>query len=177
MPVVFLLDCECGLDAPSGWSHSNKLAYDEIKSEIEEIRLIAGRRMGLGDVSNSVVPKICIVGPPSSHAADGKPRSTTDGADISVLYLTPHAPHATVAVTGALCTLVASYTPGTVPHMCATPRKSSSKKNSEFGVGHPGGVLALEAIMKEHMDIAVGGRLVRTARTIFEGSLDVWVDE
>ena len=58
---------------------------------IEKIRLEAGRRMGLGDVAESVVPKVGILAPPRR------------GGAVYSCYLTPHHVHAAHAVTGAIC--------------------------------------------------------------------------
>ncbi|MBX9594832.1 MAG: 4-oxalomesaconate tautomerase, partial [Roseomonas sp.] len=52
-----------------------------LRGRLEALRLEAGRRMGLGDVSDSVVPKPALVGPSSQ------------GADLAARYFTPHACH------------------------------------------------------------------------------------
>src|SRR3546814_21064461 len=58
---------------------------------IEKIRRIAGEMMGLGDVSEKVVPKVILL---------AKPRH---GGTITPRYFVPHKTHAAHAVTGAIC--------------------------------------------------------------------------
>ncbi|MDE1949902.1 MAG: 4-oxalomesaconate tautomerase, partial [Burkholderiales bacterium] len=69
---------------------------------LETLRLQAGRMMGLGDVSTSVVPKPVLV-------------SAGENADsITSRYFTPRRCHASHAVTGALGVASAFALPGTV---------------------------------------------------------------
>jgi len=68
--------------------------------KIEAIRLEAGRRMGMGDVSRLVVPKPVLVSRPAK------------GGNIASRYFTPHACHRSHAVTGALAVATAAVLPG-----------------------------------------------------------------
>lgn len=60
VPVVFIRQVDVGItgDEPPVVLNSNAALLDRL----ERIRLEAGRRMGLGDVSGSVVPKISLIG-------------------------------------------------------------------------------------------------------------------
>ena len=81
---------------------------------LEELRLQAGRMMGLGDVSNSVVPKPVLV-------------SAGEGADsITSRYFTPRRCHASHAVTGAIGVASAFALPGTVASGATSPAGTRS---------------------------------------------------
>ena len=88
MPLVMLRAAELGL---SGRETPAELdASTALLERIERVRRLAGERMGLGDVSNSVVPKPVIV-------------SEGDDADsITSRYFTPRRCHTAHAVTGAI---------------------------------------------------------------------------
>ena len=89
MPVMILAAQSIG---KTGYESAAELDADKAMFErLERIRRIAGERMGLGDVSQKVVPKIILV---------AKPRS---GGTITSRYFVPHRTHAAHAVTGAIC--------------------------------------------------------------------------
>src|SRR6185369_14292822 len=77
-------------------------ANTALLERLEILRLEAGRRMGLGDVSNSVIPKPVLV---SKGEASGS---------ITSRYFTPRKCHASHAVTGAIGVASAFALPGTV---------------------------------------------------------------
>ncbi len=74
----------------------------------EPLRLEAGRRMGLGDVATSVVPKVGLLFP-------------DENATIAVAYLTPWALHQSLAVTGGICIATAVCAHGTIAESLASP--------------------------------------------------------
>ena len=88
MPMVIMRASDLGL---SGYDPDEITDNAMLMRRIEKIRLEAGRRMGLGDVAESVVPKVGILAPPRS------------GGVVYSCYLTPHHVHAAHAVTGAIC--------------------------------------------------------------------------
>ncbi len=71
-------------------------------ARVEAIRMKAGQMMGLGDVSQSVTPKITLLAPPRQ------------GGSISARYFMPWSCHPSMAVTGAQCIAACAITPGTV---------------------------------------------------------------
>ena len=88
MPLMMVRAADLGL---TGRERPAELdANAALLEKIEAMRLEAGRRMGLGDVSGSVVPKPVIV----------SPGDTPDS--IVSRYFTPHRCHASHAVTGAI---------------------------------------------------------------------------
>jgi len=78
--------------------HEAKAALDsdrQLFERVEAIRLEASRRMGLGDATGKVLPKVALLAPPAR------------GGTIASRYLTPWTCHAAHAVTGALCVAAA----------------------------------------------------------------------
>ena len=86
----------------------------DLLARLEPIRLEAGLRMGLGDVSGSVVPKLAIL----SGARHG-------GTITSRYFMNAKRCHKGHAVTGALCIAAACRLPGSVAHDLATPSLTS----------------------------------------------------
>jgi len=123
---------------------------------IERLRRIAGERMGLGDVSGSVVPKPVLV-------------SCSDDPDsITSRYFTPLRCHSSHAVTGAIGVTTAFALPGTVASGRARPQGTH-----RLAVLHPQGRIEVEIEMQGiGDDISVArAALLRTARRIMQGEL------
>jgi len=125
-------------------------------ARIESLRLQAGRLMGLGDVSQSVIPKPVLVSEGDS------PHSVTSR------YFTPHRCHASHAVTGAIGVASAFALPGTVAS--GITREAGRHK---LVVLHPAGQIDLEVeLVGQGNEIEVkGAALVRTARKIMQGEM------
>ncbi len=148
-PVVLLPAAALGADAEAAPARIE--ADRGLMARIEALRLEAGRRMGFGDVRDSVLPKPVLVGP-----------AATTGT-LAARYLTPHAVHASLAVTGAIAIAAAARLPGTVAADCAAAPEGPVR------IAHPAGVLEV-ALALEGETVAWAG-VVRTARRIFEGNL------
>ena len=100
MPVVIARADTFGL---SGYESREALdANRDFFARVESIRIEAGRQMGLGDVTKSVVPKFAILAPPRH------------GGTISARYFMPWNCHPSMAVTGAQCIAGCALAPGTV---------------------------------------------------------------
>ena len=124
--------------------------------KIEAIRLEAGRRMGMGDVSRLVVPKPVLVSRPAR------------GGNITSRYFTPHACHKAHAVTGALAVATAAVLPGTVANRYVEPRGFSG---GVLGIEHPSGRIDVDLVTdcSGAAPVVERASFVRTARRIFEG--------
>ncbi len=131
-------------------------ANTALLARIESLRLQAGRMMGLGDVSQSVIPKPVLVSEGDS------PNSVTSR------YFTPHRCHASHAVTGAIGVASAFALPGTVASGMA--REAGRHK---LVVLHPAGQIDVEVELIGQGDAAEvkGAALVRTARKIMQGEM------
>jgi hypothetical protein len=156
MPMVLVRAAELGLN---GRESPDELdANAALLARLERIRLEAGRRMGLGDVSGSVVPKPVIVSPGD------------DADSITSRYFTPRRCHASHAVTGAIGVATAFVLPGTV---ASTPQPQAGVRM--VSVLHPQGRIAVEVEVDGSGGDArvVRAALIRTARKIFEGELHI----
>lgn len=123
---------------------------------LETLRLEAGRRMGLGDVSNSVIPKPVLV-------SAGELKDS-----ITSRYFTPRKCHSSHAVTGAIGVASAFALPGTV---ASGPAREPGLH--KLVVLHPAGQIDVEVELRGSGGAARVERaaLVRTARKIMQGEL------
>ena len=131
-----------------------------LMQRMESIRLEAGRRMGMGDVSKLVVPKPALVSRPAK------------GGNIASRYFTPHACHKAHAVTGALAVATAVVLPGTVASRFAEPK---GFPGGVLAIEHPSGKIEVDLVTRRNGSAPVVERasFVRTARRIFEGHVYV----
>lgn len=127
-------------------------------ARMEPIRIEAGRRMGLGDVTKSVVPKFGILAPPR------------DGGAISARYFMPWNCHPTMAVTGAQCIASCVLTPGTVADGIAVgPGRSPAVIVIEHASGRIEVTVDFEMKAGELKLRSAG--LIRTARLLARGEV------
>jgi 2-methylaconitate cis-trans-isomerase PrpF len=122
---------------------------------LEQLRREAGRRMGLGDVTGRVIPKVGLL----SRARHG--------GSLTSRYFTPDRCHRSHAVTGALCVAAASRIPGSVAAEMLSPEAGSL-----VTLEHPSGVIQVDLSLDASGQVARAS-LVRTARRIFEGHVIV----
>jgi len=127
-----------------------------LMKELEEIRLEIASRAGMGDVSNSVLPKIGLLSEPQK------------GGHIRSMYFTPKTFHPTHAISGAVCVTAASLCKGTIAsELCS----SYSEDQSEFILEHQAGVVPIELFTTDeglNFKIKSAGTY-RTARKMMEG--------
>lgn len=138
----------------------NKAFFDdnkELMKKLEAIRLEAGLRAGMGDVSESVLPKIGILSSPSDI-----------NHNIRSLYLTPKTLHPSHAVTGAICVGAALKLKGTV---ASEVGKENGQLREFVIIEHIAGVIEVNIEMKntdKGLQLDKAGTL-RTVRKIMEG--------
>lgn len=149
MPMMLLNAADAGLRGDETPAEID--ANRELFARLEEMRLEAGRRMGLGDVAGRVIPKVGLLSPPRK------------GGSITSRYLVPDSCHRSHSATGALCVSAASILPGTVAHRLAV-----IDSGKPVAIEHPSGriEIAMNASPEGTIERA---ELVRTARRIFEG--------
>ncbi len=158
MPVVMARADAFGLTGHETGAEldANRAFFDRM----EEIRLQAGRLMGMGDVAKSVTPKFAIL------AAARK------GGMITVRYFMPWQTHPTLAVTGAQCIAACALAPGSIANgLCDRPNSSPVAMQIE----HPSGMLDITIDFRDGVDgfdVRSAG-LTRTARMIAKGDLYV----
>jgi 4-oxalomesaconate tautomerase len=152
MPVVVLRAADLG---KSGYESPAELDSDkEFKSRLEEVRLLAGERMGLGDVRLKVIPKMTLIAPPRN------------GGDLSTRTFIPHKCHAAIGVLGAVTVGTACVLPGSVASAVVSATEGTVKRLS---VEHPSGEFSLEIEVDDTTSTrrqVIRSSLIRTARAI-----------
>lgn len=157
MPVVVLRAADFG---KSGYEAPAELDADkEFKQRLEQIRILAGERMGLGDVRSKVVPKMTLVAPPRK------------GGDLTTRTFIPHKCHAAIGVLGAVTVGTACVLHDSVASGLFAAREGRVKRLS---VEHPSGEFSLEIEVDETSGAGlkvVRSSLIRTARALFRGDV------
>ncbi len=154
MPVVVLEAASVGR---TGYEPRDVLDKDsELKARLEEIRLEAGRLMGLGDVSSKVVPKMALVAPPAA------------GGHVCTRSFIPHECHASIGVFAAVTVATACVLPGSP---AARVAQIPPGREKTLSVEHPTGEFSvvIEVGGTEASPVVEKAGLLRTARLLFEG--------
>lgn len=152
MPMVLMRAADFG---KRGDESPTALDADrELMSRLEVIRLQAGRAMGLGDVSESVIPKPVLISAPGV------------GGALRVRYFMPHRCHRAMAITGAVGLAIACVEgQGITAEIAEVPGRDGPL---EFE--HPGGRLGVITRWPETQTWP-SCSLVRTARRLFSGTV------
>jgi len=162
MPVVVMRAADLGV---TGYESRDELNGNAaLKRRIESIRLQAGPAMKLGDVTQKVVPKMCLASAPK------------ETGHLNTRFFIPHDCHSAVGVLGAVTAATAAVTPGTVANRVARVPDGARKA---FSVQHPTGeftvVLEMDAARPNEVARA---SLLRTARLMMRGEVlipgDIW---
>lgn len=154
MPVVVL---EAAAVGRTGYETQETLDKDvALKARLEEIRLEAGRLMGLGDVGAKVIPKMALVAPPLA------------GGTLCTRSFIPHTCHASIGVFAAVSVATAAALPGTP---AARVARMPMGRTRLLSIEHPTGALevALEVGGTETQPVVERAGLLRTARLLFDG--------
>jgi 4-oxalomesaconate tautomerase len=155
MPMIMLRAKDLGLTGYEGRAEINE--NKALFARIEPIRREAGRRMGFGDVSEKVIPKVGLLSPPRH------------GGTITSRYLTPHALHAAHAVTGAVCVATACALEGSIAQQVA---KADNANPRTVRIEHPSGQVDVRLqTMGSGPAMQVVAGTLRTARPIMKGTL------
>ena len=164
MPMVMANAIDFGI---KGNETSLQLNSNEsLLKKIEKIRLLAALKMGMGDVSGKVLPKVALLSQP------------LNGGSITSRYFTPNTCHETHAATGTNCIAAACLIPGTI-----ASKISNIKANGEdrILVEHPLGTIdcIVETSKTEQTtsnDYIISCGVYRTARKIMDGKIYIPVD-
>ncbi len=156
MPMVVVRASDLG---KSGYESPAELNSDQqLKARLEAIRILAGERMGLGDVRSKVVPKMTLIAPPQA------------GGQVMTRTFIPHKCHAAIGVlmavtVGTACILPLSVARGVVRQHDAPVQRLS--------IEHPSGEFSVEfQVERSNGGLKViRSSLIRTARALFRGEL------
>lgn len=158
MPMVIAKAEDFGLTGHESRDEldANRLFYDRM----EPIRIEAGRRMGMGDVKDSVTPKFGMLAPPKA------------GGTISARYFMPWKCHPSMAVTGSQCLAACLLTPNTVADgMAQLPDEIPACITLEHASGQIDVIVDYE--YEPDGFILKSAGLIRTARKLAEGRVFV----
>jgi 4-oxalomesaconate tautomerase len=158
MPIMVLRAAEVG---KSGHERRDELDADAgFFERIERLRREAGRRMGMGDVSESVMPKVAILAAPRA------------GGHVAARYFVPHRTHAAMAVTGGICLAACAMLEGSVADGLAERPEGDDRL---IRVEHPSGEIGITLKTEgtgSRMHVVKGG-VLRTARKLMAGEVFV----
>ncbi|WP_116133115.1 4-oxalomesaconate tautomerase [Tropicimonas sp. IMCC34043] len=158
MPMVIARAADFGLTG-----HETAAEIDanrDFYARMEPIRIEAGKRMGMGDVSGSVTPKFGLLAEPR------------EGGTIAARYFMPKSCHPTMAVTGSQCLASCVLTPGTVAEGLFTPPEGVP---ALVVIEHPSGTIDVTVDYENGADgfqLRSAG-LLRTARLLARGEVFV----
>ena len=133
-------------------------------NKIEKVRLLAALKMGMGDVSNKVIPKFALLSEPQK------------GGTITSRYFTPKTCHETHAATGTNCIAAACLIKNTVANKIAKvkPTKDEYKVVLEHPLGSIDCIVqtSSSSVISEEKFIQSCG-IYRTSRKIMDGQVYV----
>ncbi|GMA62974.1 PrpF protein [Alicyclobacillus fastidiosus] len=153
-----------------------EVTEDEMRpmlTKMENIRVAVGRMIGLfadDEIvapSTHALPKIAIIQSPKDYRTTMGKQVASSEYDIAARVLTMGKLHPTYAVTGGIALSASSKFPDTL-----TYKKCSfaSKERSHLKIGHPAGILEMEAQVSNVLEPKVEKvTLIRTARPLMEG--------
>ena len=158
MPLVIARAVDFGL---TGYESSGELDANRAFFErLETIRLAAGKKMGMGNVSKSVTPKFGILA------------RAREGGSITARYFVPWKTHPSIAVTGAQCLASCALMPGSVADgLLERPASGPSTIIIEHASGFIDVLIDFGLIDGEFVLNSTG--LIRTARKLADGNLFV----
>ena len=180
-PVIFVHPEDFGVRGTEIPSEFNALSNcAEICRRLEIIRgtgaILLGFAKDLEDAkkNSQTLPKIDFVTTPKDYVAGSKKKIEADKVDIVARLFSVNMKMIDAYMgTGAICTVTAANTPGTlVNEIVCGGGKNPTNRVTHVAIGHPWGIMDAYADLKENEDgthSVVSGNLDRTARRIMEG--------
>lgn len=144
MPVVVMLASDLGV---TGYEACTELeANQELRKNLEEIRLQAGEMMNLGVVSDTTIPKLTMVSEPRR------------GGSVSTRTFIPHRCHQAIGVLGAVSAATGCVTEGSVGQEVL-----ANAESRRVLLEHPTGSFEV------FFDSDGNAGIIRTARKLMDG--------
>ena len=161
MPVICLRAADFGLNGSETPDQLN--ANEELRLQLESIRLKAGLSMGLGNVSGKTIPKMCLV---------SKPRH---GGTINTHTFIPKQCHKAIGVLGAVSVGTAALLQDSVINSLASfsSNQKTNKSLKQMIIEHPSGsfTVELEISQKGTRPMVKQAGLLRTTRMLCRGEV------
>lgn len=151
MPSVILQARELGVEGTE--SPAGLEANQDLKSRLEDIRLLCGEPMKLGNVRDKTIPKMVIASPAQK------------GGVISTRTFTPHRCHSSIGVFGALTVASACLLEGSTAH---SPGSLPSGPEKAMRVEHPSGQTTVIATTDDSGKMSRAA-ILRTANKLMDG--------
>lgn len=151
MPVVLLRAADLGIAGTE--TRAELEANEDLKAQLEVIRLACGPLMNLGEVSQKTVPKMTLVSAPRQ------------GGVIATRTFIPHRCHASIGVLGAVSVGTACLLPGSVTHGLSQVPDGSEKC---MPIEHPSGETSIIAQVSDTGEVT-SAAVLRTARKLMDG--------
>lgn len=156
MPVVVMQAKDMGV---TGHETCAELEADlELGARLEQIRLVAGRAMRLGDVTHSTVPKLTLI---------ARPRA---GGAVSTRTFIPHRCHAAIGVLGAVSVATACLIPGAVGEGVVEHDEQSPVVTLEHPTGTFDASVEVALDRSGHLIVERAG-IIRTTRKLMDGTV------
>ena len=152
----------------SGKENSKELNNNKkLLDRIEQIRLLAGKKMGMGDVNGKVLPKVSLLS------------NSTNKNSIISRYFTPYSCHETHAVTGTCCVASSCLIPGTVGFRLLNKKDSLNINSEIIKIEHPMGsidcIIVLNSNFRNNLvsqkDLINSCGIYRTSRILMKGKV------
>ena len=152
MPVVVVAASDLG---KTGYEQVAELEADtELTRRVQELRIEAGKAMGLGDVTQTTIPKVSLVAPPAA------------GGTICTRTYIPVRVHESIGVLGAVSVGTAILAPGAVGSDLA-----AGGSGSRLSIEHPSGAVGVQVEIDSSVTPprVLRAGVIRTARKLFDG--------
>lgn len=156
MPVLFFRASDFGVTGNE--SHIELNQKQDLIDKMNEIRIEVGKRIGFGDVSKSVIPKVALL-------------SKADKGSIKSRYFMPWQCHNAYAITGTICLATAAKSKGTI---CNEYYDDFSDEGF-FEIEHPTGISKVQVrVTREGEEIVdLVATTTRHARLIMSGEVHI----
>lgn len=179
-PVIFVHPEDFGVTGTEIPSEFNALPdCKEICRCLEVIRGTGAVMLGLAKdledakKNSQTLPKIAFATAPTDYTAgSGKAIDKTAIDLVGRLFSVNMKMIDAYMGTGAICTITAANTPGTIVNEIVCKNKNTDNRVTHVRIGHPWGIMDAYADLQENADgthSVLSGNLDRTARRIMEG--------
>jgi 2-methylaconitate cis-trans-isomerase PrpF len=171
-PCVFILGDHL---SKNGTESPGELDADSHFSErIENVRSIAAEMSGLvsdwrqATASSPAVPKSVFILPPADYKNLLGTTVAAEEMDILARIMSMQTCHRAFALTGAVATAAAAFTPGSVVYELVPDKV---RESGVVRIGHPSGTMEMQVQIEDGEVKAVGA--IRTSRRLMEGHVHV----
>lgn len=152
-PLVILAAEALGI---SGYDTVAELTdHSALKERVEQLRLVAGQLMGLGDVTEASYPKMTLVAPPQH------------GGAITTRSFIPHRVHESIGVLAAVTVATAVLMDGSV---AANVSVAGPGEHQTIGIEHPSGTFDTLVDLDGSGTVVASGN-IWTARMLSSGAV------